>query len=93
VLDCTRAIAQRLRPGQLVVLESTTYPGTNREVVLALLLETGLVLGREFRCQFPLETRRCEVRWTMLFRRGRLTECTKCDLNPATHMTTDGWLR
>ena len=37
VVNSTRSIAERLRPGQLVVLESTTYPGTTREVVLPLL--------------------------------------------------------
>ena len=43
----TDAIAARLRPGQLVVLESTTYPGTSREVVWPRLAEAGLSLGRE----------------------------------------------
>ena len=37
-----------LRPGQLVVLESTTYPGTTRDVVLPILAERGLKLGSEF---------------------------------------------
>lgn len=35
-------IAKRLRPGQLVVLESTSYPGTTREIVLSALLASGL---------------------------------------------------
>jgi UDP-N-acetyl-D-glucosamine dehydrogenase len=48
VVATSRQIAQRLRPGQLVVLESTTYPGTTREVVLPLLNESGLELGRTF---------------------------------------------
>jgi UDP-N-acetyl-D-glucosamine dehydrogenase len=42
------ACAARLRPGQLVVLESTTYPGTTREVVLPVLARSGLVCGRDF---------------------------------------------
>ena len=37
-----------LRPGQLVVLESTTYPGTTRDVVLPILAESGLKLGSDF---------------------------------------------
>ena len=37
IVNSTKAIAERLRPGQLVVLESTTYPGTTRDVVLPLL--------------------------------------------------------
>jgi UDP-N-acetyl-D-glucosamine dehydrogenase len=43
-----RAITQTLRPGQLVVLESTTYPGTTRDIVLPILNERGLTLGAEF---------------------------------------------
>jgi UDP-N-acetyl-D-glucosamine dehydrogenase len=37
------AIAKRLRPGQLVVLESTTYPGTMTEVVRPILEKSGLI--------------------------------------------------
>lgn len=43
-----RQIAAVLRPGQLIVLESTTYPGTTRDVVLPLLEESGLKLGSGF---------------------------------------------
>ncbi len=43
-----REIAAHLRPGQLVVLESTTYPGTTRDVVLPILEATGLILGKDF---------------------------------------------
>jgi UDP-N-acetyl-D-glucosamine dehydrogenase len=41
-------IAKHLRPGQLVVLESTTYPGTTREVVLPVLEKSGLKVGKDF---------------------------------------------
>ena len=41
-------IAAQLRPGQLVILESTTYPGTTRELVLPLLEKRGLLCGRDF---------------------------------------------
>jgi UDP-N-acetyl-D-glucosamine dehydrogenase len=44
----TRQIAVSLRPGQLVILESTTYPGTTRDVMLPILQETGLEVGRDF---------------------------------------------
>ena len=44
----TREIAARLRPGQLVILESTTYPGTTSEVVLPILQQSGLALGKDF---------------------------------------------
>jgi UDP-N-acetyl-D-glucosamine dehydrogenase len=43
-----RAIAAALRPGQLVVLESTTYPTTTRDVVLPILNNSGLVAGKDF---------------------------------------------
>ncbi len=41
-------IAKTLRPGQLVVLESTTYPGTTRDVMLPILAATGLTVGEDF---------------------------------------------
>jgi len=48
-------IAQRLRAGHLVVLESTTYPGTTREEVLPRLERTGLRVGRDFWLAFSPE--------------------------------------
>ncbi|MFP3937728.1 MAG: nucleotide sugar dehydrogenase [Phycisphaerae bacterium] len=48
VESTTRAVAQRLRKGQLVVLESTTYPGTTEEVMLPILAESGLKVGEDF---------------------------------------------
>jgi UDP-N-acetyl-D-glucosamine dehydrogenase len=48
VVEVAQAIAKRLRPGQLIILESTTYPGTTRDVVLPLLSESGLEVGRDF---------------------------------------------
>jgi UDP-N-acetyl-D-glucosamine dehydrogenase len=48
VENTARQIAAVLRPGQLVVLESTTYPGTTRDVVLPLLEAGGLKAGRDF---------------------------------------------
>jgi UDP-N-acetyl-D-glucosamine dehydrogenase len=43
-----RTIVEHLREGQLIVLESTTYPGTTREVVLPILESHGLEAGRHF---------------------------------------------
>ncbi len=43
-----RAIAKTLRPGQLVILESTTYPSTTRDVVLPILETSGLKVGQDF---------------------------------------------
>jgi len=48
IFAATEAVAGALRPGQLVVLESTTYPGTTREIVLPELEKKGLEVGREF---------------------------------------------
>jgi UDP-N-acetyl-D-glucosamine dehydrogenase len=55
IVNSTRAIAERLRPGQLVVLESTTYPGTTRDVVLPVLAATGLEGGVDFFLAFSPE--------------------------------------
>jgi UDP-N-acetyl-D-glucosamine dehydrogenase len=55
VLGAARALAQRLRPGQLVVLESTTYPGTTREEVRPILEESGLEVGKDFFLAFSPE--------------------------------------
>jgi UDP-N-acetyl-D-glucosamine dehydrogenase len=55
VVASARAIADRLRPGQLVVLESTTYPGTTRQVVLPILEAGGLAAGRDFFLAFSPE--------------------------------------
>ncbi len=48
VTRTTEGIALRLRRGQLIILESTTYPGTTTEVVKPLLERTGLVCGQDF---------------------------------------------
>ena len=46
LIDSTRALAEVLQSDQLVVLESTTYPGTTRERVAPLLEESGLAAGQ-----------------------------------------------
>ncbi len=51
----SEAIAANLRPGQLVVLESTTYPGTTDEVVQPILESSGLVAGTDFYLAFSPE--------------------------------------
>jgi UDP-N-acetyl-D-glucosamine dehydrogenase len=48
VESTAREIARTLRPGQLVVLESTTYPGTTRDVILPILEQSGLRVGEDF---------------------------------------------
>ena len=51
----TEAIRQNLRKGQLVILESTTYPGTTEELILPRLASTGLKAGRDFFLAFSPE--------------------------------------
>ena len=51
----TQAIADALRPGQLVVLESTTWPGTTREIMQPILEATGLKAGKDFFLAFSPE--------------------------------------
>jgi UDP-N-acetyl-D-glucosamine dehydrogenase len=46
--NTTEAIQKRLRKGQLVVLESTSYPGTTEELILPRLKSTGLIPGKDF---------------------------------------------
>jgi UDP-N-acetyl-D-glucosamine dehydrogenase len=54
LLGATAQIAQRLRKGQLVVLESTTYPGTTRELQ-PILERSGLEVGKDFHLAFSPE--------------------------------------
>lgn len=53
--NTSASITERLRPGQLVILESTTYPGTTREVVLPILERSGLRVGVDFFLAFSPE--------------------------------------
>ena len=46
--NVTEQIAEHMRPGQLISLESTTYPGTTEEVILPKLAATGLKVGEDF---------------------------------------------
>jgi UDP-N-acetyl-D-glucosamine dehydrogenase len=55
LLGASTAIAGVLQPGQLVVLESTTYPGTTREQVAPILEESGMRVGRDFHLAFSPE--------------------------------------
>jgi len=55
LMSATRALSGVLQSGQLVVVESTTYPGTTRERIAPLLEECGLVAGRDFNVAFSPE--------------------------------------
>jgi UDP-N-acetyl-D-glucosamine dehydrogenase len=55
IMAAAEQIKQRLRRGQLIILESTTYPGTTDEVLLPLFAETGLKLDEDFLLAFSPE--------------------------------------
>jgi UDP-N-acetyl-D-glucosamine dehydrogenase len=55
VESAAATVASHLRPGQIVVLESTTYPGTTDEVLLPMFSATGLELDRDFYLAFSPE--------------------------------------
>lgn len=55
LLDTTERISSRLRAGQLIILESTTYPGTTEEMMLPRLAAGGMQVGRDFFLAFSPE--------------------------------------
>jgi UDP-N-acetyl-D-glucosamine dehydrogenase len=55
IVKTSEAVKRTLRPGQLIILESTTYPGTTTEVAKPILEATGLKSGRDFFLAFSPE--------------------------------------
>src|SRR5205823_2111458 len=55
IISATQEVRAHLHPEQLIVLESTTYPGTTDEVVLPVLESTGLKVGIDFCLAFSPE--------------------------------------
>lgn len=55
VESTSRSILPNLRPGQLIILESTSYPGTTKEVIKPILEQSGLKSGRDFFLAFSPE--------------------------------------
>lgn len=55
VVSATKEVARHIHLGQLIILESTTHPGTTEEVVLPLLEKSGLVVGEDFFLAFSPE--------------------------------------
>ncbi len=55
IIKASRAIKKYLKKGQLIILESTTYPGTSREVILPILEQTGLKGDTDFYLSFSPE--------------------------------------
>lgn len=82
VMAAASEVAQRLQPGQLIVLESTTYPGTTEELLLPLFSEQGGVVGKDFFLAFSPEridpvNPRFKVRDIPKVVGGVTSECTK----------------
>jgi UDP-N-acetyl-D-glucosamine dehydrogenase len=87
IRSASASIQSRLRPGQLVVLQSTTYPGTTEEVVLPILEKSDLRAGEDFYLAFsPERIDPGNVQWTAYNTPkvvgGITTECTRL----ATHL-------
>jgi UDP-N-acetyl-D-glucosamine dehydrogenase len=85
VVAAARAARAALHPGQLVILESTTYPGTTREVVLPILEESGLRVGHDFFLCFSPErvdpgNAQWQTRNTPKVLGGVTPECTEAGL-------------
>lgn len=55
VIASAEAVHNHLKPGQLIIFESTTYPGTTREIVLPILEKSGLRVGQDFFLAFSPE--------------------------------------
>ena len=55
LVDAATQLSRVLHEGRLVVLESTTYPGTTRERLLPILEESGLAAGRDFNLAYSPE--------------------------------------
>jgi UDP-N-acetyl-D-glucosamine dehydrogenase len=65
VLRAGQQIAETLRPGQLVVLESTTYPGTTQDIFRPVLESSGLTAGRDFALAYSPERINPGSSWTL----------------------------
>jgi UDP-N-acetyl-D-glucosamine dehydrogenase len=55
IVNTTQTIAEYLHPGQLIILESTTYPGTTEELMLTRFQQTGLQVGKDYYLAFSPE--------------------------------------
>ncbi len=99
IISATEGIAVRLRAGQLIILQSTTHPGTTEEEVLPLLERGGLKAGRDFFLSFSPERinpgdREHTVRTTPKVVGGVTEECARLarevlvHLNPQVHIVS-----
>lgn len=66
IVKATESIETRLHPDMLIILESTTYPGTTHDLVLPMLTRTGLKVGQDFFLAFsPERVDPGQSRWTI----------------------------
>jgi UDP-N-acetyl-D-glucosamine dehydrogenase len=82
ITSAARGIAKFLRPERLVILRSTTYPGTTEEVVLPILGSSGLKVGRDFYLSFSPErvdpgNKKWTIKNTPLIVGGVTPQCTQ----------------
>ncbi len=97
VITATRSIAPRLHAGQLVILQSTTYPGTTEEVCQPILEETGLKAGKDFYLAFSPEridpgatsSAGWNVKNTPKVLGGLTPECTELAKSLLVHLTPE----
>ena len=80
IVSAAESVARSLRPGQLIVLESTTYPGTTEELVLPIFEKTGLIVGVDYFLCFSPErvdpgNPRFDIRNTPRLMGGITTAC------------------
>ena len=82
IVSAAESVAANLRPGQLVVLQSTTYPGTTEEIVLPILEKAGGKVGRDFFLGYAPErvdpgNKRYSIRNTPKLVAGVTEECRR----------------
>jgi UDP-N-acetyl-D-glucosamine dehydrogenase len=82
VVAAAESVAEQLSPGQLVVLQSTTYPGTTEQVIRPIMERTGAVVGHDFFLGYAPErvdpgNRRWDVRTTPKLVAGVTDECLR----------------
>ena len=86
IVAATDAVVESLREGQLIILESTTYPGTTRDLMLPRLESTGMRVGRDFfLCFSPERVDPGNTRWhtrnTPKVLGGVTSECTQLGIS------------
>ncbi len=82
IVSAAESVAQNLRPGQLVMLQSTTYPGTTEEIVLPILERSGGKVGEDFFLGYAPErvdpgNKRYSIRNTPKLVAGVTPECLR----------------